>query len=275
MDTLFFLFSKLAWALIAPGTFLVLLLLAGTFLLFAGRLRAGKVLVGIPACCFLIIACLPVGEWLAWPLEARFPPEPELPAEAKGIIVLGGALMGRESVQWDQPQVTDAAERNLALLWLARRFPDAALVFSGGSGRVLQQDIKEADIAAGLFNRLGLPAEKILFERNSRNTYENAVNSRELTRPESGENWILVTSAAHMPRSVGIFCRLGWPVIPYPVDFNTSPESLVRLEFDFSNNLEHLTAALREWVGLIVYYLMGKTDTLLPAGCEAGTPARQ
>ena len=114
-----------------------------------------------------------------------------------------------------------------------------------------------------LFDQLGLAERAIIYESESRNTAENARNSKELVAPEAGENWLLITSAFHMPRSIGVFCRQGWPVQPYPVDHATQKGNLARMEFAFENNLSLLNTAIKEWVGLIAYRLSGRTDRFL------------
>lgn len=269
MDSLFFVVSKLAWLVISPGSFLLLLLIAGLVCLWLGWRRAAHWLLGLPILIFTLIACLPLDEWLLYPLEARFPTDPPLPAQVRGIIVLGGSMDLPVSAAWDQVELNEAADRNFAFLELARRYPDAVLVFTGGSGMLLAQESREADYAPDFFAALGLEPRRIVFERESRNTWENALYSQEALGPGRNENWILVTSAFHMPRSVGIFCSLGWPVIPWPVDHYTSPGRMLRVEFDFAGNLDLFTTGVREWVGLTAYYLTGRSESFLPGPCPS------
>jgi uncharacterized SAM-binding protein YcdF (DUF218 family) len=118
-----------------------------------------------------------------------------------------------------------------------------------------------------LFKEMGLDTARITFERNSRNTFENAVLSKELVNPKSGDQWILITTAWHMPRSLGVFCKAGWPVIPYPVDHWTMPGNLLRVDLDLSGHLREFTFGMKEWLGLLVYYLSGKTTAVFPDAC--------
>ncbi|MEX2366290.1 MAG: hypothetical protein WD601_06760, partial [Pseudohongiellaceae bacterium] len=143
MDTVFFLISKIVWLIISPGSLLLLMMIAGLVLLYLGRLQAARILLSVPVLLFTLIALLPVDEWLGYPLESRFVANPALPVNIDGIIVLGGALKGRESVQWQQAELSDAAERYTALVTLARQYPQARLVVSGGSGEILNQEIRE------------------------------------------------------------------------------------------------------------------------------------
>jgi uncharacterized SAM-binding protein YcdF (DUF218 family) len=164
-------------------------------------------------------------------------------------------------------ELRDGAERYTAFMMLARQYPDATLVFTGGSGSLTKQEYKAADVAARLFKEQGLDNRRITFERESRNTYENALFSKKLVVPGENERWLLVTSAIHMPRSVGIFCNLGWPVIPYPVDHQVTPELEFTVGWRLSGHLRGLYWALHEWTGLLVYYLVGKSNSVLPEAC--------
>lgn len=260
--------SKIAWAIIAPGGLLLLFVLFLWVMLWRGRVRLARLGFSVFVAILLALSIFPVGEWLLSPLEARFPGNPALPGKIDGIIVLGGAEDAVLSAHWKQVEVNDASERILAFLVLARRYPQAKLVFSGGSGAVLDQQHRSADIAKILFTELGLDVSRITFERESRNTYENVVLSKSLANPHRGEKWILITSAFHMPRSVGIFCKAEWPVIPYPVDHRTMGARLFRPEISITGHFGDLNIGLREWLGLLAYYATGKTAQLLPVRCD-------
>jgi len=264
MDTAFFLASKIIWALISPDSLIVIL---GVSAWIASTLQWQRISRSLLATCALLlvlIGFLPVGEWLIAPLENRFTTNVALPSEVDGIIVLGGAILPRMSNVWQQPEVGDAADRLTNFLYLARLYPNAQLVFTGGNGAVAEQEFKEAEMAQILFDQLGLTERAIVFESESRNTSENARNSKELVSPESDENWLLITSAFHMPRSIGVFCQEQWLVQPYPVDHYSQKGNLLRVDFSFSKNLSVLKTAVREWVGLVAYRINGLTDRLLP-----------
>ena len=264
MDTVFFLASKVIWALISPDSLIVIL---GVSAWIAAILKWQRVARSVLASCALLLVLIgffPVGEWLIAPLENRFTTNAALPSEVDGIIVLGGAILPRLSNTWQQPEVNGSADRLINFLYLARLYPNAQLVFTGGSGAVSEQEFKEAEMAQILFDQLGLAQRAIIFESESRNTSENARHSKALVTPESDENWLLVTSAFHMPRSIGVFCQEQWIVHPYPVDHYSQNGNLLRLNFSFSTNLSVLRRAIKEWVGLVAYRISGKTDRLLP-----------
>jgi uncharacterized SAM-binding protein YcdF (DUF218 family) len=264
MDTVFFIASKIIWALISPDSLIVILGVSAWIAAMLNWQKTSRSLLASCALLLVLIGFFPVGEWLIAPLENRFTTNAALPNEADGILVLGGAIAPQRSNIWQQPQLRSAADRLTNFLYLARLYPDAQLVFTGGTGSLIQQEFKEAEMARALFDQLGLAERAILYESESRNTAENASNSKQLVTPENNEHWILITSAYHMPRSVGVFCQQDWIVQPYPVDHYSHRGNLLRIEFSFSENLDVLKTAIREWIGLVAYRISGRTDRFLP-----------
>lgn len=270
MDTLFFWASKLIWALISPDSLLLLLMLAAWLLLRMGMPRGARAVLGFTCLVTLTIALLPVGEWLFHPLETRFETNPPLPAEVDGILVLGGSVLPVLSQAWQQTETNDAAERLQAFVALARRYPQAKLAFSGGSGNPRRLEYRETEAIVSYLQQAGLGDREVVLESESRNTWENAVYSKSLLNPGQEERWILITSAFHMPRAMGIFCQQDWPMLPWPVDHRSERGSLLRVQFQLATNLLALRDASKEWTGLLAYALSGKSDSLFPDGnCQA------
>lgn len=267
MDNLFFLLSKIFWLLARPDALLLYLLALTLLLMYRNQWRWARRLLLTVTAMLTTLAILPIGSWMMAPLERQFPANPPLPERVDGIIVLGGFLNGALSRQWQQAELNDAAERGVAFAALAQRYPQARLVMSGGSA-LLVPGAREADYAALLLADLQIAPERALFERDSRNTIENVANSKMLAKPQPGENWLLITSATHMPRAVGVFCRQQWPVLAWPVDHRWSPEAN-RPGFDLIGNWRVLNEALHEWLGLLAYHVAGKTDALLPSACAS------
>lgn len=260
-----FFVSKLVGGLLAPGTILLLLLL-GAFLWQRRRPLLSRGLLGLSLLFVAALSLLPLGRWLIWPLETRFPAPTELHLEqVDGIILLGGAINADESFLTSQPALNDAGDRITRFVALARQYPNAKLVWTGGSASVWgTREYSEATYAQILFAQLGIPAERIIFERESRNTWENALLSQKLVQPQPGETWLLLTSAWHMPRSVGIFRKVGWNVVPYSVDYlGADPHAYAK--FEAQRELYAISVAAKEWVGLISYHLLGRTDAWFPA----------
>src|SRR5690606_22706280 len=184
---------------------------------------------------------------LLCPLEHRFArPEP-LPDRIDGIIVLGGSFKMGLSEAWQEAQLNDSAERLTTFVGLARHYPEARLVFSGGSGAMVPGAWLETDAARDLFARLGLETERVVFDDAPRNTFESAAGARERLDVEADARWLLVTSAYHMPRSVGVFRAAGWDVVAFPTDYRTPPRFSIRPSLELSDNLDCLSKGVREW----------------------------
>jgi len=262
---MFFVASKIFAFFLAPVHFFIFLGVIGAILLFTRWRNWGRALSAVSAFALLLMAFGPLGALLAAPLESRFPPPPEdLPAPA-GMIVLGGTIDERLSAQRGRPALVDAAERLTAPIALKRKYPRARLVFTGGSAALRGSSDSEADAVQRFWREIGLDAGEVLYERRSRNTYENAIFSRELLRPKPGERWLLVTSAIHMPRAVGVFRQAGFDVIAYPVDYRTSGGSGLDFPRFATKALGLVEFAAHEWAGLVSYRLTGKSDALFPA----------
>ena len=264
MGSLFFWVSKLAWCLISPDVVLGLGLVWAWLLLVRKRTRAAAWILGCELLVLTIIGLWPVGEWAFHPLEQRFETNPKLPDTVHGVIVLGGAEDAVGSNIWNQPEVGEAAERLLAFMSMARRFPDCKLVFTGGSGSMRDQGLTGADCVKLLFKQQGLDSSRLIVERESRNTAENVILTQKMVKPKEDENWVLITTAWHMPRAMGIFQKAGWSVIPWPVDHWSQTGRLARIQWDPVGHLNDLKIVTKEWVGLLAYYVTGKTSAVFP-----------
>lgn len=257
--------SKIFWWFANPAVLGLILLCLGTALLWTRWRRVGRTLLTGLALLAIAVSILPVGAWLLNPLEERFPAPPVTSGRVDGIVVLGGTIDMMVGQARHRVALSDAAERITALVALARRYPDARLIFAGGSGHLGRPDLKEALVVGGLVGQLGVAPERLLLESESRNTYENALFTKRLANPQPGERWLLVTSAWHMPRAVGAFRRVGWPVTAYPVDYRTRGTPGMRLGLRPLGALNRLDTGLKEWIGLVVYRALDRTDALFPA----------
>ena len=261
-----FVLSKVFIFLTDLGFLVPVLLCLGTLLLWTRWRRAGRWIVSATMLVVVALSVFPVGHWLIAVLENRFPVVHELPKPLTGIVTLGGIISQFMTAARGQPSLTDGAERLTEFVALARRHPNARLVFSSGSGSLIRQDLKEADAARLFFRQMGLDVSRILFERQSRNTFENATLTHALARPRAGERWVLITSAMHMPRAIGAFRKAGWSPIPYPVDFQTlgPPRFTPQIQLGL-RELGRFSTALREWTALAVYRLLNRTEAFFPA----------
>ena len=262
---MFFFLSKTLGIMLLPTNFLIGLGLLGLILLATRFASLGLKLVIASIALLAICGFSPLGNLLLHPLESRFPPWDAAQGAPDGIVVLGGSIDADVSVAHGLAAFTAAAGRVVEAAALAHRYPNARIIFSGGSANLISADAREADYAAAIFESLGVSRERLTMERRSRNTQENAEFSKALAAPKSGERWLLVTSAYHMPRSVGLFRKAGFAVEPYPVDWRTRKRADI-LTFSpvASEGLERMDIGIREWIGLAAYWATGKIDDLLP-----------
>ncbi|MBG0809814.1 YdcF family protein [Methylosinus sp. H3A] len=267
---MFFQLSKIAEFFVNPAHLALLLASIGVALLFTRFAKTGRTLATAGVLALLAMSFSPLAIYLALPLENRFArPAADMPAPG-GIIVLGGAFDENISMARGGVAFNDSAERLTATVELSRRYPQARILFSGGSSSLRGSPFSEAQVAGRFLEQMGVDPARIILEDKSRNTFENAVYSRELASPRPGEPWLLVTSAMHMPRSVGIFRRVGFPAIPYPVAYHTRGSWMdISLHKNAPEMLRLVDLTAHEWIGLLAYWLTGKTDALFPAP-EAG-----
>ncbi|MDE2133607.1 MAG: YdcF family protein [Alphaproteobacteria bacterium] len=238
------------WLIFAPSHFLALMTIAAAILLATKFERIGQRLAAAAAVLFVVIGILPTGILLARPLENRFT-RPGWPSHVDGILVLGGGLDTDVLKSRAAPAATLAEARIVSAYELARRYPNARVVFSGGSGAINGKS-GDAPAAKYIFGQLGLDPSRLTLEGRSHNTWENFVFSRAIAKPRPGEVWVLATSAIHMPRSMRVAERIHWNMIPWPTDYLTADGQFLGI-FEIPKNLEIMDAAVHEWIGLIAY----------------------
>lgn len=260
---MFFVLSKLVWFVFSPVNFVILLVGFAALLGFTRFARPARWLALSAAVSLGLMAFSPLARIVIRPLEDRFPQQDAAKGPVAGIVVLGGAIgLARGDVV-----LNASASRMTKAVELARLHPQARIVFAGGGGGVISQTtVTEADGARRLMEGLGLAPGRLIFEDKSRNTLENAVFARRLVAPKPGERWLLVTSAWHMPRAMGVFRRAGFPVEAFPVDYWSSGKTadFLRPYARAPRALEIADIGFKEWAGLLAYRLAGYTDALFP-----------
>lgn len=249
----FFATSKLFGVIIAPGNFIILMLIVGLAISATRYRRTGRWITFVTAASLVVLLVFPVGGWAMSPLENRFP-RPQLPDHVDGILVLSGGenpdlfeIRGTAATIFSEGRLIEA-------LVLARRFPQARIVFSG----------VEAPVARAAFEKMGAPMDRFTFENRARNTWENLLFSKNLIGPKAGETWLLVTHAVSIPRAMGIARQVGWNMLAWPVDYQTGEQEF-HFSFQFAGNVGALEIAAHEWIGLVVYRLTGRSAALFPS----------
>lgn len=258
--------SKIAWYILQPSHFVMILLGLGLFLaVFTKARNSARIILLTAATIIAIVVFSPLDQLALKTLEDRFPHPQTLPANVAGVMILGGGINVEMTENRQLASFQPSADRLIYGAIIGNRYLDKPVLFSGGSPDVIRQDLKEADSAVEVLQSLGIPRKRMIIERQSRNTFENFLYSSPLADPKKyTDPWILVTSARHMPRAVAVAQYFNWKVIPYPVDYNTYKEIRWIPSLNLSQAFANFDGAMKEWVGLAYYYYKGYTRELLP-----------
>ncbi len=261
---MFFSLSKIFWALCAPLNLIFLILLGGALVTLFSR-AIGRSLMVLGMFLFIVAGIVPTGRQLLVTLENQYTQPATMPENVDGILVLGGSSETVISEARGDVALNDSAERFFTALALAKQYDQALLVFSGGNGKLVNRIGNESADLQKILQAQQFPEDNVIYESESRNTYENFVFTKELVLPQPGETWLLVTSAFHMPRSVAVAKSTGWDVVPYPTDYRTTgSESWWPTGFNMLGNMHDLGVAVREYIGLIAYQFTGKISLPSP-----------
>lgn len=265
---MFFELSKIGWYLLAPLNFLVLLFAFACVAWLLHR-RLGLYFLSLSLLLFFTIAIFPVGHNLMVLLEQRYSKPIAEPVRVDGIIVLGGAISADLSAAHQEINYLDTADRIHQFAALAKSYPEAELVYSGGNGDLFATKTSEANLLTTHFQQFGLSSEQIIFEDKSRNTFENIRYSRRLVKPSADEKWLVITSAFHMPRAMNVFKKMNWQVTPWPVDYRTDGVyKIIPQRFNVLKQFTLMHIAAKEYIGNSVYYFTNRGASLLPGASE-------
>lgn len=260
--SLFYLAGKVVWLLAAPSNALIFLGLAGIALLRSrqeSRRRRGRTILAATISAFAVLGLTPLSPFALSILEQRFSP---LPAsqEIDGIILLGGGL-NHCPAGGCPDELNDAGQRLITTADLARRYPNATIIVSGGPKEA--DGSSEASVSAAMLQTMGVAAARIRIEDRSLSTAENARFTSALLADARTRRWALVTSAFHMPRAIGAFRNAGVRVIAAPCNYRTKGRPGF-LAFRASDALAMTDIAVKEYLGLVAYYVSGRTSAILP-----------
>ncbi len=257
-----FYIAKFFWLILNPFNILIIL---NTFcvLCFFFNLKKIKTLSMLMLVFFFILSCvLPTGKFLLYLLEKNYHKFSEISnlENIDGILILGGSTNPILSSQYNQIIFKDSAERLFESQRIIKKFPNAKVIYSGGSGKIFNNNYKETDDARNFFNINNININQIIFEDTSRNTYENILYSHKLAKALSSEKWLLITSAFHLKRSTYVAKKIGWNLKPYPTDFKVSKKFNFNFSINFFSNLSSFHLASHEWIGIYYYYFTNKLD---------------
>lgn len=263
---MFFIASKVFWLLVQPVSLAILLGFLGLILTFTRWKWTSRIAVLLSCSVLLLSAFTTLGYTMIQPLEGAFQRPPAAPAAVTGIIVLGGGMDSVINEARGAYELNRAGDRFVEALRLAELYPAAKVVVTGGLGDLEQSGEPEAVAGGRFFIDMGIAKDRLILESAARNTEENALLTKALVTPQPGETWLLLTSAFHMPRSMGLFRKAEFDVVPWPTDYRgTGSETLGITLHQPAENVTVMTLAIREWIGLTAYYLTGKIDEMLPS----------
>ena len=254
-----FYIAKVANFLLEPLYILSFFLLVLFFLLFFTNLK--KLIIFLAKfllILFLFFGYTPLSNFLLSKIEDFIKPSRYPIQQLTGVIVLGGSFsLELESKERNEVLLNDAAERLTKALEIYKKNPKILILFSGYSNKSSPIGWNESDMAKKFFLDQGVRFENLIFENQSRNTFENIKYSKDIILNYKG-TWGLITSANHMPRSYYTFKRQGLILEPISVDFKTGTSSIFWINFDIKKGLENWKFILREIVGIFYYKITSK-----------------
>lgn len=260
-----FILAKLFWIVAQP---LCLAFLMGTvgILALVMKRRATALVFGAAGLIILFVALFTsTGIYLVQDLEDRFPRPGQLSPDPACLIILGGGIDTEPGSTRGGYSLNDDGDRYIEAVRLARLYPAARIIMSGGDGSIDGGHVSEAEIIGRLFRDFGIDPERVTNDATSRDTYENAMHTKAILAESGLARCLLITSGFHMPRAVAIFRHLGIDVIPWVTDYRSTGSESLRLDFrQPSRNAAMLTVAMKEWIGMLAYYATGRLSSLYP-----------
>ena len=249
-----FYLSKILWLILNPFNIFIFVNIIIIFLYFITLKRVGIFIFIINFIFLLSITIFPIGNLLIHKIEKEYHLRNIAPNNLDGVLILGGATSYFLYKEFNQVSVNGSAERLIESVKIIKEFKNSIIIFSGGLGH--------AESAKFFYKKMGINTDRIIFEKKSRNTYENIIFSKDIANPKNNEKWLLITSASHMKRAIQIGLKNDWDFIPYAVDFKTRKKFKFKPSFNFLLNLNSFHHASHEWLGLISYYFMGRTSKI-------------
>ena len=257
-----FYLSKIVWIILNPFNILLISILLGFLLSFLSNKTFSKIIYSLTFIFFIITAVMPTGKFMIYQLEKKFHVLEPLPNKINGILILSGATNPVLTKEYNQISLNDSVERLTESIQLMKKYSNTKIIFSGGSGLINNQKLTHSEVAKLFFENFEVKLENIIYENKSRNTYENILFSKRIANPKIDENWLIVTSAFHMPRALNIAEKIDWKFIPYAVDYKIEKKFSWKPTIHFLSNITRFQAASHEWVGLIAYYWMGRSSKI-------------
>ena len=262
LTTMSFYLSKIIWVLLNPFNIFVLFTILTIILYLVSFRKLSITIFFINSLYLILISFLPIGNYLIYKIEKEFHSNFIISEKLDGILILGGATNPLMYKEFNEISLNSSAERLIESVTIIKKFKNSKIIFSGGSGVINRPDLGHSQVARSFYKKIGIDESRIIFEDNSRNTYENILFSKKLANPKKNEKWLLITSASHMRRAMLIGSKINWEFIPYAVDFRTMKKFRFLPSLNLLSNINSFQHGSHEWMGLISYYLMKRTDKI-------------
>jgi len=257
-----FYLSKFLWYLFNPFNCILFLLIISVIFNFLKFLNFSKIILYFTFLLFFITGVLPTGSYLLYLLEKNYHNKIYLPENVDGILILSGATNPFLTKEYNQISLNGSVERLTESIQLIKKYPKAKVFFAGGTGSIQYPDLSHSEVAKKFYKSLGVDIQNIYFDDKSRNTYENIFFAKKKFDPNKDEKWVLITSAFHLKRAMSIGEKLEWAFIPYATDYKLPKKFKWKLSINFFGNLASFKNSSHEWVGIISYYLMGRSSKI-------------
>jgi len=257
-----FYLSKIIWLVLNPFNIYIFFTLL-TIILYLFNFKKISITIFLINTLFLFIICFfPIGNYLIHQIEKEYYLHIDIPEKIDGVLILGGATNPLMFKEFKQISVNESSERLIESVYIIKQFKNSKVIFSGGSGIINRPDLGHSQVAKSFYKKMGVQDNRIIYEDNSRNTYENILFSKKIANPKKNENWILITSASHMKRAILIGSKHNWNFVPYAVDFKTTKKYKLSPNLSLLSNLNSFQQGSHEWLGLISYFLMNRTNRI-------------
>ena len=200
-------------------------------------------------------------------IENRFTTLEKFPDDIKGIIVLGGSEIPILTQMHNKVHLNGSSERLIETIKLATIYKNSKIIFLGGGGYLAKNELTEADVAKKFFVDMNLDINRVIFVSKPRNTYESIKEITNIIDKNNSKHYLLITSARHMPRTIGVARKFNFNFDANPVDYITITNNSIldRFQgFTIFSGLLSLDSAFKEYLGLLAYWLTGKIETLFP-----------
>jgi len=261
MDQFNYLLGKALWFIVAPSHLLLLMLVLSVVILKTKPRLSHQLSISVTFL-LLIFAFSPVEHLILGTLEQHITPPTTL-SNVDSVVVLGGGQQRKQSYLFPYSGFGQHNGRLIAAIDLAKKLK-VPLIFVGGKLRKDSNNYRESHSLEMLLSLADFSPAMVFINDDSNDTYDNARQAKTMLLKQQLSHSLLITSAAHMPRAVGVFKQQAITVTPFPVEYKVGKSPQWFTQPSLVKKLYLIEYGLHEWLGLLKYYLLGMTQAFLP-----------